>query len=69
MLRLDKNLLPTRNRLATLSTAELDKLSELKNIIRNRLVHLDVEDQVEELPIRATIIDPFRAWKPPILMP
>ena len=49
MLRLDKKLLPTRNRLATLSTAELDKLSELKNIIRNRLVHLDVEDQVEEL--------------------
>ena len=68
MLRLDKNLLPTRNRLATLSTAELDKLSELKNIIRNRLVPLDVEDQVEEL-VQIAIIDPFRAWKPPILMP
>ena len=34
MLRLDKSLLPTRNRLATLSTAELDKLSEVKNVIR-----------------------------------
>ena len=34
MLRLDKNLLPTRNRLATLSTAELGKLSEVKNVIR-----------------------------------
>ena len=34
MLRLDKTLLPSRNRFATLSTAELDKLSDVKNVIR-----------------------------------
>ena len=34
MLRLDKNIAPTRNRLATLSTAELVKLSDVKNVIR-----------------------------------
>ena len=34
MLRLDKNLLPTRNRFATLSTAELDKLRKVKKVIR-----------------------------------
>ena len=33
-LRLDKNLSPTRNRFATLSTAELAKLLEVKKIIR-----------------------------------
>ena len=33
-LRLDKTRLPTRNRFATLSTAELDKLSDVKNVIR-----------------------------------
>ena len=34
MLRLEKNIAPTRNRLATLSTAELVKLSDVKNVIR-----------------------------------
>ena len=34
MLRLDQNILPTRNRFATLSTADLAKLSDVKNIIR-----------------------------------
>ena len=34
MLRLDKTLLPSRNRFATLSTAEVDKLSDVKNVIR-----------------------------------
>ena len=34
MLRLDKNLLPTRNRFATLSTADLTKLRKVKNVIR-----------------------------------
>ena len=34
MLRLDKNILPTRNRFATLSTADLDKLRDVKNVVR-----------------------------------
>ena len=34
LLRLDKKLLPARNRLATLSTTELGKLSQVKNVIR-----------------------------------
>ena len=34
MLRLDKDLVPARNRLATLSTTELGKLSQVKNVLR-----------------------------------
>ena len=34
LLRLDESLIPTRNRLATVSTAELEKLRKVKNIIR-----------------------------------
>ena len=34
MLRLDRNIFPSRNRFATLSTAELDKLNNVKNVIR-----------------------------------
>ena len=34
LLRLEKSILPARNRLATLSTAELAKLSQVKNVVR-----------------------------------
>ena len=36
-LRLDKNLLPTRNRFATMSTVELDKLRKVRVIRKGRL--------------------------------
>ena len=34
LLRLDEDLTPTRNRLATVSRLELDKLRKVKNIVR-----------------------------------
>ena len=34
LLRLEKSILPARNRLATLSTAELAKLTQVKNVVR-----------------------------------
>ena len=34
LLRLDENIIPTRNRLATVSSLELVKLKKVKNIVR-----------------------------------
>ena len=42
-MRLDPNILPTRNRLASVSSSEMPKLRKIKNIIRKgRVARIDV---------------------------
>ena len=64
LMRLDSSVTPTRNRLATVSSAEMDKLSKIKNIIRKgrlrrvtrtSLVFLTGEE--EELPVNTLVVD------------
>ena len=64
LMRLDQNILPTRNRLATVSASEMTKLKGVKNIIRKgRIGRIDVDKVIflsgEEMkiPSGTSVID------------